>query len=86
MLRGAKNVLAEIAGSFPTRGFVEMAVGNLARKESFTAAIAQAAASPHSWLRIPGKANADPKASRTAFRDNPEHDSERSDAGLPIVL
>ena len=36
-------------------------------------------------LRIPGKANADPKASRTAFRDNPEHDSERSDAGLPIV-
>jgi hypothetical protein len=36
-------------------------------------------------LRIPLKANAFPEGSRTGFRDDSEHRSERSDAGLSIV-
>lgn len=36
-------------------------------------------------VRIPLKANAFPEGSRTGFRDDSEHRSERSDAGLSIV-
>jgi transposase len=36
-------------------------------------------------LRIPLKANAFPEGSRAGFRDDSEHRSERSDAGLSIV-
>ena len=36
-------------------------------------------------MRIPLKANAFPKGSRTAFRDDSGHRSERSDAGFSIV-
>ena len=38
-----------------------------------------------SRLRIPAKANTIPEGSRTGFRASPEHQSERSDAGLLIV-
>jgi hypothetical protein len=36
-------------------------------------------------LRIPAKPNAYSEGNRTAFRDEPEHPSERSDAGISIV-
>jgi hypothetical protein len=36
-------------------------------------------------LRIPAKLNAIPVGSRTAFRSEGEHPSERSDAGTTIV-
>jgi hypothetical protein len=36
-------------------------------------------------VRIPVKVNAIPVGSRTAFRHEGEHPSERSDAGLTIV-
>jgi len=37
------------------------------------------------WVRIPAKLNAIPVGSRTAFRPEGEHPSERSDAGTTIV-
>ena len=40
---------------------------------------------PRGTVRIPLKANAFPEGSRTGFRDDSEHRSERSDAGFSIV-